>query len=79
MDECKPLITGSHGIMLVGPASKMQEPVMLAFLSLRQGLTPVHISAHPEPVLFIAATANVHFPAHPEPFCHLNTEPSPQI
>ena len=29
------VITGSHGIMLIGPHSKMQEPVMLAFLSLR--------------------------------------------
>jgi WD repeat-containing protein 35 len=29
------VITGSHGIMLVGPHSKMQEGVMLAFLSLR--------------------------------------------
>jgi len=42
VDECKPLITGSHGIMLVGPASKMQEPVMLAFLSLRSRDVFVH-------------------------------------
>mmetsp|Transcript_30863 Transcript_30863/g.100476 ORF Transcript_30863/g.100476 Transcript_30863/m.100476 type:complete len:994 (+) Transcript_30863:2-2983(+) len=29
------VITGSHGILIVGPASKLQEPVLLAFLSLR--------------------------------------------
>jgi hypothetical protein len=33
----------------------------------RQGLTLVHISAQPEPVLVIEATASVHFPAQPEP------------
>ena len=49
------VITGSHGIMLVGPQSKMQEPVMLAFLSpisrrLRaQRLQPtVHHRRHPK-------------------------------
>ena len=36
------VITGSHGIMLVGPQSKMQEPVMLAFLSLRSRDVFVH-------------------------------------
>jgi hypothetical protein len=34
----------------------------------RQGLTLVHISAQPEPILVIEATASVHFPAQPEPF-----------
>ena len=36
------VITGSHGIMLVGPKSKTQEPVMLAFLSLRSRDVFVH-------------------------------------
>ena len=36
------VITGSHGIMLIGPHSKMQEPVMLAFLSLRSRDVFVH-------------------------------------
>jgi hypothetical protein len=36
------VITGSHGIMLVGPQSKSQEPVMLAFLSLRSRDVFVH-------------------------------------
>ena len=36
------IITGSHGIMLVGPKSKTHEPVMLAFLSLRSRDVFVH-------------------------------------
>jgi hypothetical protein len=31
-----------------------------------QGLTLVHISAQPEPLLFTGATASVHFSAQPE-------------
>jgi len=33
-----------------------------------QGLTLVHISAQPEPVWFIEATASVHFSAQPDTF-----------
>jgi len=40
-----------------------------------QGLTLVHISAQPEPLSVIEATASLHFPAQPEPFLCLKHTP----
>jgi len=75
MFYCKRLVPGAFNLGLIGATCTALPscgsgtvPSACVTSASDQGLTLVHFSAQPEPLLFTEATASVHFSAQPETF-----------